>query len=631
MPDNENLRSVSINDLLNGFEGKRLCFIVPSYQRGYRWEAAQVEKLLDDLYDFCVLKSQSNPFVGSFYCLQPIVVKPLSLNDVELKMGPNYDTKDNYLYYEIVDGQQRMTTLYILLKKLLRDSEPFDIEYERDRYCNFNRKHILEGILHITERKENIKYADGYFIIQTFEIINEWIKNKKSLTGNNALISDLERTVCNDTKVIWYELEINADCYSVFKNINNGKIPLTDAELVKAMLLNSKHFATGANNEIVKQEQNRYARLWDEIQKELGKAELWSFITGGSQVEIPTRIDFLIELIVKTDDISYQGRGDHKFFSYFEDKLNSADDKKEYIESVFEKLRVCFRTIQDWNDDYKLHNYIGYLLTYLDKGIGPRITKIIELQNSYNTMSKSSFNDHLIEEIRDHFTNNSIETINYQDDRKKTEKLLMLFNIEELNEIKQKFNFDVEGKGWSIEHIKAQHSEIVQKERTIRIAYMQKEKESLEIKKNNCNDPQMIAMIDDLLNDIDAFLSNQNSTDNDFTNLAEVIDYLIDGFDADAMHGLGNLALLSAGDNSSFSNNPFYTKREMMNDWLKDPAKNIPHSTDKAFHKMYSQQSYTLDFTRWSKKDYDDMFARQKELLVINDVNSVIKGFIKER
>ena len=68
---------MSINDLING----RICFVVPSYQRGYRWSNDQIERLLLDLYDFGVEKNNGNPLVGDYYCLQPIVVKELDESD----------------------------------------------------------------------------------------------------------------------------------------------------------------------------------------------------------------------------------------------------------------------------------------------------------------------------------------------------------------------------------------------------------------------------------------------------------------------------------------------------------------------------------------------------------------------
>ncbi len=625
----DNLRSISINELMNGFNNKKICFVVPSYQRGYRWEPIQVTKLLDDLYEFYTLKSQNN----SYYCLQPIIVKELTASDVSKKMGEKYSINSDSLYYEIVDGQQRMTTLFVLLKIILRDSDPFDIEYERDQFVGFLRKKLLYGLPNTFKDKSSSTCADEYYILQTFEIIKEWFKNTKLKTGNNALMSNMEDIVCNSTKVIWYELEPNADCYSVFKNINNGKIPLTDAELVKAMLLNAKHFSNSANynEKMVKQEQDRYARLWDEIQKELSDDRLWSFITGGASLDIPTRIDFLIQLIVKANDSDYQGEGDHKFFSYFEKKLNDAADKKSYIEDVFNQLKDCFRTIQDWNDDYKLFNYIGYILTYTSTSkndVNARVSKIIELQGEYNKRSKIDFVNYLIENIRRSFKEMSLETVNYEDNGKHIERLLMLFNIEELNEIHMKFNFTINDTAWSIEHIKAQHSEIAKDDD--RKEYMKKEKDSLIQKRETTNDSNLINSIDSFIQKIDEYLKKSNPSDDDFTILAEQIDNKIDGFDYITMHKLGNLALLPLSDNSSFSNNPFYEKRNMMNMWLQDPNKNIPYSTSRAFHKMYSKQVYKLDFTRWTKQDFDDMFSKQKELLKIDDQNVEHKGFIKE-
>ena len=72
-------------------------FYIPAYQRGYRWSKEQVNDLLNDIWEF----SQSSDENGSsFYCLQPVVVVQ--------------DGKQ----WQVVDGQQRLTTLYIILHYL---------------------------------------------------------------------------------------------------------------------------------------------------------------------------------------------------------------------------------------------------------------------------------------------------------------------------------------------------------------------------------------------------------------------------------------------------------------------------------------------------------------------------------
>lgn len=63
-------------------------FTIEAYQRGYRWGKDEVEYLLEDINEIPD---------GQKYCLQPVVVK--NVNDT----------------YELIDGQQRLTTLYLII------------------------------------------------------------------------------------------------------------------------------------------------------------------------------------------------------------------------------------------------------------------------------------------------------------------------------------------------------------------------------------------------------------------------------------------------------------------------------------------------------------------------------------
>ena len=78
------LKTLSVGDIAGDF-------YVPSYQRGYRWGEQEVRQLLDDLQESC----------GATYYLQPVVVK-----------GRDDGS------WELVDGQQRLTTLYLIFRYL---------------------------------------------------------------------------------------------------------------------------------------------------------------------------------------------------------------------------------------------------------------------------------------------------------------------------------------------------------------------------------------------------------------------------------------------------------------------------------------------------------------------------------
>lgn len=622
----ENLRSLTVNDLIYGENEKTFCFIIPSYQRGYRWDNAQVDKLLDDLFEFQTDRRNRNATVGEFYCLQPIVVKKMTREDLAKKMGADYAYQEDITYIEVVDGQQRLTTIYILLKYLqMRNTKVFDLVYERDLTCGFKRRKLLQSLTFNTDPDTiATSTADEHYIVAAFKYIKEWFEAKEKALRDNSIPNQMETTLTGETKVIWYEIPNDdaTDCYSVFKNINNGKIPLTDAELVKAMLLNHKYFSpnlvdNASNDKIIRQEQERYARLWDEIQRALSNDNLWAFITGNYHFNLPTRIDYLFRIAVARQDPTHPQGGELGLFSYYEKQLDSRktiEEKKQYIETVFDNVRKIYRTVQDWYSNCEIHNYIGYIMTYKGKDGSSKIAKIVEYMDAYEVVTRVKFIQDLKAEIARDFQRHTLQSINYEDDRKDAEKLLMLFNIVELNAIQAKFNFFVGSGGWSIEHIKAQHSKIVNA--TDRKDYLKKELDRI-IR----IEQQFKESHDDIKKIVTDALGTENLSDEDFSKIAESIDQIIDGFDALDMHKLGNLALLSKDDNSAFNNSPFYEKRQMMLNWLNDPKKNIPYSTTKAFLKMYAAQDFSLDFTRWGKSDFDDLFARQ---------TACLKDFIRE-
>ena len=100
----KNLFSASINTLISGINDKKICFVVPSYQRGYRWTDSQIKRLLMGLYEFGTEKDHGNTLVGDYYCLQPIVVKKITDTEVYAKLGNGYPIDNDTDYYEIVDG-----------------------------------------------------------------------------------------------------------------------------------------------------------------------------------------------------------------------------------------------------------------------------------------------------------------------------------------------------------------------------------------------------------------------------------------------------------------------------------------------------------------------------------------------
>lgn len=139
-------------------ELQNLAFYIPDYQRGYRWTQRQVEDLLNDIFEF----SQKDN--AGIYCLQPLVVVPRSSDEQPLDKA--HATKVN-MQWEVVDGQQRLTTIRLILEVLGR-FRFYDITYQTRR----DSAEFLNGITTVEAAGE--KAEEKQKTISTF-IISTWL------------------------------------------------------------------------------------------------------------------------------------------------------------------------------------------------------------------------------------------------------------------------------------------------------------------------------------------------------------------------------------------------------------------------------------------------------------------------
>ena len=230
------------------YELRNYKFVIESYQRGYRWDSKQVTELLEDLLEF--QKTGNN-----LYCLQPIIVRKVDENK-----------------YELIDGQQRLTTIYILLKFLKQEEYLYGIEYKRP-----NSKEFLENI----ESEENINNLDFYFMKNAYTTIKKWfhVVSENEQTGNlkGRFISLLLENDKN-VRFIWYEVkDKNISSEEIFTRINVGKIPLNDAELIKAKLL---YDVKSERKEEKYLKQIEIGNEWDRIEKDLQNDSFWRFLVN---------------------------------------------------------------------------------------------------------------------------------------------------------------------------------------------------------------------------------------------------------------------------------------------------------------------------------------------------------------
>ena len=432
-------------------------FLIPAYQRGYRWTEYEATALLNDvdvdvdvtlneILNFGVKKSrsQNNNEAKSKYCIQPLIVK----------------ARDDGTY-EVVDGQQRLTTIYIIMKiaeQVLnepKEAPKFGISFETRE----NSKEFLELLNDDVLKNENEENIDFYHISKVYKAIYKWLPDEKD-SDRRLAIAALSSKLRNSVFFIWYELPSDNDPVEMFTRVNLGKIPLTDAELIKALFLNQANFSKDTYKR-----QTEISIAWDRIEQGLQDDSFWYFLNEKEQSG--TRIDMLFSLLAKQKNdelekkkqISEKQR--HFAFLVFSEILSNAPDKEECVKQLWEEIEKIYEEFCEWYRDLDKYHIIGFLIA-----AGNSIEDIYKAtRNKGKTAVIKTLIDKAKKEIKikgfKEEDSKSLTQLEYGvgDDNKKIRKILLLFNIATLvcmGNKQYRFPFDIyKQEKWDIEHIHA--------------------------------------------------------------------------------------------------------------------------------------------------------------------------------
>ena len=584
-------------------------FFIPSYQRGYRWTERQVEELLNDINEF---EPQELPDSKekTWYCLQPLVVKKMdSTRKEEVNLSENEE------WYEVIDGQQRLTTIYIILKILSENTTVPTIQYQtRPKSGEF-----LANINKDENKDENNgDNIDFHFMLSTKNIVNE--KNDDLKKSNFA------EKLKNSCKVIWYETQDNA--YEVFKRLNSGKISLSNAELVKALLLKDDNFR-GMGSDALRLKQLEMAGEWDRMEQTLHNNSFWYFINPEPEDARfnCTRIDFLLEMILRCEknneeEYKYDIEKELKQNDYFIFSTYLKDIAKEGWENQWRNIQKFFRIMKAWYDDRQLYHYVGYLMNLKGEN---KMTMLRDLLCEAEK-DKDVFLSSLIKRCQQSLEiNDEDQEINFADweygkNNNEIHNVLLLFNlattqnqISEVSRYPFDKHFEDAKKKWSLEHIHAQNE-----------------------KKANWNKEQFdqiktflesisVAGIDDLKN----YLKNNETSEDIDDNIYKAIMGAFMGKDIQQSSNeegkisftsdfekddhLTNMALLQGDKNAAFNNKLYPEKRAILAEYenVEHESMFVPICTRNVFFKHYSPNSINpLLWDEQAGKEYVTAIAK---------------------
>lgn len=569
-------------------------FHIPNYQRGYRWEKQQAEDLLNDIWSFA-FDSKKTP--TEIYCIQPLVVQKRSEEIMDqIKHAESVSQVEEILKgsWDVVDGQQRLTTLYLIFSVLEKKS-PYSIEYD----TRSKSKEYLENVT----KEDKLKYIDFYHIYLVQQTIKEWLTNKQSTEGSEYAnkISTFKEALLERVNFIWYEIDgTNAsDAISAFTRLNIGKIPLTDSELIKALFLNRSKYTS--DDELDKMQQ-KIALEWDEIEYALQNEEFWLFIHNFGYSN-PTRIDFILDIICnynwldlngigkrmqqttvannkirkKNSKIKeYFGKDDHTTFRYFYCAFNENTITTEWLKEKWGLIYEFYQILNEWYHDYKFYHYIGYLTAVYKKD---SVTDLIaDLIAVWKTVSRQSFVDEIKCRIKavirsvdgildfDNFVYEE-EYNNSTTSKRECVPILLLHNIETViqqnnklvSEKKyalpdfSKFPFHLyKSEKWDVEHIRPNAGDKINTEKTERIFLLLARKYIEKMPSTT----QLVAQIDKYLNKE----NDAKPFDDIYSDILQIETTLGER----DKNKIWNYVLLDSSTNKEYSNSIFPIKRAFL-------------------------------------------------------------------
>lgn len=579
-------------------------FIVAKYQRGYKWTIEQVRQLLEDIENF------SNNKDATFYCLQPIILTP---------------SKGYFNFWEVIDGQQRLTTIYLILKAL--NLETFELKYQtRTRSETFLKaiqeelaenypidlkndkkaeKDLTEKWKKYIEKNDVYNNIDNYHFFKAFYYIKHWLGERAEVLNNFKI------TFKEKVKVIWYVLDgESADAETIFINFNKGKIKLDQADLIKAefiLRLNKEIH----NKEIRELKAQEFALEWNSIENFLQNDEFWYFLSNKSSgKQTYNRIDLLFDLIKEKKN------NKDRLFSYF--KFHQSGFK----DNDWQEVKNLFEILKEWFLNRTSYHLIGFILTH-------NLRDLQKLRKIYGyAEDKQSFLNKLRELIRTKYEDEegifSIDNVFYPE--KECNELLLLFNIgiEEKGDVAYRFPFYKQKQQvWNLEHIHAQKTDAFKlvnevfdwlvdmesldahyradganKDKNFPVEKIQKLRESL----NNSEQEKLSTMQKELISNLNEVFKNYFDTDH-----------------------ISNLCLLDDSTNKAIGNDPFFKKRiDVLTIAEKgkkgDKKVYVPTGTTRVFSKFYQFDKSELQMTYWGGQE-----RRRYTAVMIETINEFLK------
>lgn len=570
-------------------------FLIPTYQRGYKWtsedENSQVRVLMRDLLS--AYKNSSERYYLQFITL-----------------------KDTDNVFEVIDGQQRLTTLTILFSLLYSFN---DIISDQDNFVenkliyqirkNFIEEFIYNGGIEEIKSSENWKdfsiknplhnNQDVFYIFHATRTINDFLTEIQ----DDIKIDEFYKYISDKVQIIVNILDDEMNSEKIFVNVNKG-VRLKDEDLVKGLLitkipLDNKNEQYRLTENEINEIRTTLGRQWDEISQWTIEKDVVAFFQPNE-----IGIAWLIKLAFPEVKELYT---ENPVFTFLFEEYQ----KGEKATNIFEKIYSTKQILEDWLNIPEIHNLLGFLIHSKSQHNIINVWNKLKLFNTKNEVI-SKLKELIIDEIPYNEKEKRLDELNYYDSKQDLFNIFLILDLIKFLPVNgsnhNKYDFGLINKeNWSIEHIFPQNTDELKSTNSF-----SKEDLSIlqEILPNEINEEDINIEDEEKSTEIIELFNKIKKSKKDCTideNEKDALNYLLAN-NAKELHKIGNLALLELGMNSSLSNNFFDEKRKII---VKKVSKGkfVPYHTYDVFSKLIIDNQTSLHV--WSKND----IARHEEYI----------------
>lgn len=613
-------------------------FVIPEYQRGYKWGEAPIIKLLNDIDRFDIRGEDEK-----FYCLNNLTIVKHDEADIE---------------YYVVDGQQRLTTITVILAcmrhiddklefpkfqskikynireitqdfltKLVNDDN-FGIDGSSVRFHELFQNEDTSSWNFFVESNDKYDYQDIFYLFNAYKSIRQWlIEYEKSHKEFSDKLLHHVKLIVNNVPDVENEA-------TLFGNLNSNKVQLDGADLVRALIItNVARIETDEIDDVLKRKlviNEKRVRIGIQIDtimhwwKDESHQRFYQALSKTVKTDMTTNIEF----DDKKNPLNYL----YKIYTLIYHKKNTIalENFEKDIVLQWKKILQIQRILEQWYNDDKLYHALGFVFMYCQN------IKIVDIFKEWNDRSIDNFYKYLLEIISTNLFEDKFKQSNnlLDDEYEKTcfeenwyeddciVPIMILLDI--IHEEKKNKRLPIDmftNNDADKEHIFPQtplgavtNKKEIGDRKTILKEYINLV--------NRCVDDNDKVNIPSPIENWDDTKMQSKDLEELQTEINEKIKKVI------PINCLGNICLLDKGLNRSYGND-FYTAKRLavVNSYFNGDyiRPHVIEAFDKSWEKRISNKIDNDIMNLWKK---DDIINRRKH--IVNSINSYLTGKWKE-